>query len=123
MAKLAYYASPVPDKDTWFETPEGYRIFRNVPICRTGSQIYYGRELKRNVGYDSIWDLKDDQQYEVFRPLDEVTAPAVLASFEGKSVLDEHPPDKALVDALDEYEGVSQGHMQNVRIGLPLPDG
>jgi hypothetical protein len=123
MAKLAYYASPVPDKETWFETAEGYRIYKDVPICRTGSQFYYGRELKKNAGYDSIWDLKDDQQYEVFRPVEEVTAPATLASFEGKSVLDEHPSDKVLIDALDEYDGVSQGHIQNIRVGNPLPDG
>lgn len=123
MAKLAYYASPVPDKQTWFETAEGYRIYKDVPICRTGSQFYYGRELKKNAGYDSIWDLKDDQQYEVFRPVEEVTDPATLASFEGKSVLDEHPPDKVLIDALDEYDGVSQGHIQNIRVGNPLPDG
>lgn len=123
MAKLAYYASPVPEKETWFETPEGYRLYKSVPICRTGSQMYFGRELKKNPGYDSIWDLKDGQQYEVFRPLDEVTAPQTIASFEAKSVLDLHPPDKPLVDALDEYDGVSQGHMQNVRVGQPLTDG
>ena len=117
MSKLAYFASPVPDKETWFETPEGYRIYRSAPICRSGSQFYLGRELKKNAGYDSTWGLKDEQQYEVFRPLREVTDSATIASFEGKSVLDLHPPDKPLVDALDEYDAVSQGHMQNVRVG------
>jgi uncharacterized protein len=123
MAKLAYYASPVPDKQTWFETAEGYRIYRNTRIARTGSQFYFGRELKKVEGYDSLWDLKDDQEYEVFRPIEEVTSPETIASFEGKSVLDLHPSDKVLIDALDEYDGISQGHMQNVRVGLPLADG
>ena len=123
MAKLAYYASPVPDKKTWAQTDEGYRIYTQVPICRTGSQFYYGNELKKNQGYKPAWGLNDDQQYEVFRPLKEVTDPATIASFEGKSVLDQHPSDKVLIDALDEYDGVSQGHIQNVRVGRPLPNG
>lgn len=125
MPKLAYYASKLPGKDSWFQTPtEGYRIYKDVPICRTGSQEYFGRELKKNPGYDSIWDLKDDQKYEVFRPLEEVTSPETIASFEGKSVLDEHPSgDRVLVDAIDEFDGVSKGHQQNVRIGELMDDG
>ncbi|KAA6459647.1 DUF2213 domain-containing protein [Acidobacteria bacterium AB60] len=123
MAQLAYYASPVPDKQTWAQTDEGYRIYLSVPVARSGSQIYKGRELKRNTGYDPSWGLEDDMLYEVFRPIEEVTAPETLASFEGKSVLDLHPSGKSLVDALDELEGVSQGHMQNVRVGAPLAEG
>lgn len=123
MPKLAYYASQLPGKDSWFETTEGYRIYKNVPICRTGSQWYFGRELKKNQGYDSMWGLEDGTKYEVFRPLEEVTSPETIASFEIKSVLDQHPPDKIIIDALDEYEGISKGHGQNVRVGELLPDG
>jgi hypothetical protein len=93
-------------------------------VARTGSQEYLGRELKKNIGYDSRWGLQDNETYEVFRPLEEVVALATAASFEGKPVLDEHPSgDRILVDALDEIEGVSMGHVQNVRIGPSLPDG
>jgi len=123
MAKLAYYASPVPGKKSWFQSDEGYRTYLNVQICRTGSQFYFGRELKKNAGYDSLWNLQDDQEYEVFRPLKEVTDASTIASSEGKSVLDQHPSDKVLIDALDEYDGISQGHQQNVRVGRPIPDG
>lgn len=122
--RLAYYAAPVPGKMTWSQTPEGYRIYKNANIARSGSQEYRGAELKRISGYDPRWDLKDNGIYEVFRPLEEVTSAATIASFEGKSVLDEHPGgDRVLVDALDEYEGISQGHVQNVRVGSTLPDG
>jgi hypothetical protein len=122
--RLAYFASQIPGKETWFLTPEGYVIYKNVPICRTGSQKYLGRELKKNSGYKPEWGIKDDEIVEVFRPFDEVTSPETIASFEGKSVLDEHPAgDKVLVDAFDEYEGYSKGHGQNVRIGPETSDG
>ena len=122
--RITYYASKLPDKDTWFQTDEGYRIYKNVPIARTGSQEYLGREIKKNPGYDSMWDIKDDEIVTVWRPLEEVTAAETLASFEGKSTLDEHPPDpQVLIDALDEYDSVSMGHVTNVRVGETLEDG
>lgn len=124
MSRFTYYASLLPGKESQYQTPEGYRIYKNVPIARTGMQVYLGRELKKNDGYDPSWNIGDDQQVEVYRPLSEVTAAETLASFEGKSVLDEHPHgDKVLVDALDEYEGYSKGHIQNVRVGEELPGG
>ena len=123
--QLAYYASLLPGKESQFETPgEGYRIYKDVPIARTGWQEYLGSELKRNRGYKDEWNLEDGTLYKVYRPLAEVTHPATLASFEGKSVLDQHPSgDRVLIDALDEYEGISKGHGQNVRVGAKLPDG
>jgi hypothetical protein len=84
----AYYASKISPNQ--FETPtEGYRICRSVRICRTGYQDYLGSELKRHPSYDSAWNLEDDRTYKVFRPLDEVTSPATIASFDGKSIVDE----------------------------------
>jgi hypothetical protein len=123
--RLSYYASLLPGKENQFETPgEGYRIYKNVPIARTGSQQYLGREIKKNPGYKPEWGIEDDEMVTVYRPIEEVTAPETLASFEGKSVLDEHPADpQILVDALDEYEGVSKGHGQNVRIGEKITEG
>ena len=123
--RLSYYASLLPGKENQFETPgEGYRIYKNVPIARTGSQQYLGREIKKNPGYKPEWGIIDDEMVTVYRPIEEVTAPETLASFEGKSVLDKHPADpQILVDALDEYEGVSKGHGQNVRIGEKITEG
>jgi hypothetical protein len=122
--RLAYYAALLPGKRRQYQRPEGYRLYKDVPICRTGSQEYLGRELKKNDGYRSEWGLKDDQMVRVHRPAEEVTARDTIASFEGVSVLDEHPAgDKVLIDALDEYEGASKGHVQNVRIGDPIKTG
>jgi len=122
--RLAYYASQLPGKETWFQTDEGYRIYKNVPINRTGSQEYLGREIKKNPGYRDEWDIGDDEVVTVHRPHSEVTSAETLASFEGKSTLDEHPPDpQVLIDALDEYEGVSCGHATNIRVGDTLDDG
>ena len=123
-SRLSYYASLLPGKESQFQTPEGYRIYKDVPICRTGSQQYLGREIKKNPGYKAEWGIGDDELVTVYRPIEEVTAPETIASFEGKSVLDEHPPDpKILIDALDEYESTSKGHAQNVRVGTKLADG
>jgi hypothetical protein len=122
--RITYYASKLPDKETWFQTPEGYRIYKDVPIARTGSQNYLGYEIKKNPGYKPEWNIGDDDQVTVYRPESEVLAPAALASFEGKSVLDEHPADpQILIDALDEYESVSRGHVHNVRAGERMADG
>ena len=78
--RLAYYASQLPGKDTWFQTIEGYRIYKNVPISRTGSQQYIGREIKKNPGYKPEWGIGDDEMVTVYRPLEEVSSPEAVAS-------------------------------------------
>lgn len=123
-AGIAYYASRIPGKESWVQTDEGYRTYLNVPIARTGSQQYLGCELKKNRGYKPEWNLRDDEMVTVLRPLEEVTHPAAIASFENKSVLDEHPEgDKILIDALDELDGYTKGHGHNVRVGTTLDSG
>jgi hypothetical protein len=123
-SRLSYYATMLPGKESWYQTPEGYRIYKDVPICRTGSQQYLGREIKKNPGYKAEWGIGEDELVTVYRPIEEVTAPETIASFEIKSVLDEHPPDpKILIDALDEYEGVTKGAVGNVRVGQPIDSG
>jgi hypothetical protein len=121
----AYYASKISPNQ--FETPtEGYRICRSVRICRTGYQDYLGTELKKHPSYDPAWNLEDDRTYKVFRPLDEVTSPATIASFDGKSIVDEHPPVHMAPGSLvtrDNERDLTCGHMQNVRVGPALGTG
>ena len=97
------------------KTPEGYLICRNVPICRSGFQEYYGRELKGFPGYQDSWGLDPETKYSVQRPKDEVLHPDTIASFNGKTVVDEHP-DGAVVLAENEEE-LHCGHVQDVKEG------
>lgn len=124
MAKLAYYADRIaPDKPHQLETAEGYRIYTAVPICRTGFQEYLGKELKSHPDYQAAWNLKDDELVKVFRPAEVVTAPETVASFEGKSVLDGHPPADVSIVTVETDGEYGRGHTQNVRVGNAFDDG
>ena len=98
----AYYGSRLSENQTL--TPEGYLICLNVPIARTGTQRYHRYEL----------GLEDDpnETVDVFRTEEEVFSPATIASFEGKPVTDEHPPDSVTRDNITAFDS---GHAQNVR--------
>ena len=121
---LTYYASQIAaDKPHQLETPEGYRVYKDVPVARTGMQEYLGKELKGNPGYQSEWGLNDDDLYDVLRPVEEVTHADTLASFEGKSVVDGHPPGDDLILYPEIDSKYNRGHGQNVRVGDKLADG
>lgn len=98
----AYYGYTLSPNQ--IETNEGFLICRNVPIARTGDQDYTGTEI----------GLDDAQLRSVHRRPEEVFADAALASFEGKPVTDDHPPELLTPDTVRQYE---KGHAQNVRPG------
>lgn len=122
--KLTYFGTPVSPNQV--VSKQGYLICLNVPICRTGSQRYLGRELEGHPGYDPAWGLDPNTYYDVYRELEEVTDLATVASFEGVTVVDEHPSDRkypgSLVTAENDAE-LNRGHAQNVRVGAPLESG
>ncbi len=105
---VTYYGYTISPNQ--IETGEGFLICKNVPIARTGVQEYLGREI----GLDS------DQVIKVHRPADEVFSDAALASFEGKPVTDEHPPELLDPDTAPMY---GKGHAQNIRKGAGEWDG
>lgn len=107
--KIAYYASQV--SDNIFETPEGYLICKNVPIARTGVQIYLGQELGINDKYD--------QEVKVYREEEDVFDVQAIASFEGKPFTDEHPGPEVDINNITQY---AKGHVQNVRRSTEEPD-
>ena len=99
---VAYYGSSIsPHID---RSPEGYLICRDVPINRTGVQDYLAGEL----GLDG----DPERVVKVYRLPDDVFAPAALASFEGKDVTDNHPPEMLTAENQSAY---SKGHLEHVR--------
>lgn len=86
------------------ETGEGFLICKNVPIARTGTMEYLASELNQ----------PGDGRVLVYRSEDEVFNPVAVASFEGKPVTNDHPPDLVDVETCALYE---KGHAQNVRRG------
>lgn len=102
---IQYYGYTISPNQ--IETGEGFLICKNVPIARTGDQEYLGREIGLS-GQDG------EQVITVHRSPEEVFSPAALASFEGKPVTNDHPPDLIGPDDVGMYE---KGHAQNVRRG------
>ena len=99
---VAYYGSSIsPHID---RSPEGYLICRDVPINRTGVQDYLAGEL----GLDG----DPERTVKVYRLPEDVFAPAALASFEGKDVTDNHPPEMLTAENQSAY---SKGHLEHVR--------
>ena len=96
------------------ETPEGFLVCLDVPVARTGKMIY-----NRNTESDIMPWLKDVEADEsgmvtVIRDAEEVFRPETMASFEGKPVTIDHPPD--LVDP-GNWATFAKGNMQGVRRG------
>lgn len=96
----AYYGSRFSPNMT--KTPEGFLICHNVPIARTGWYDYLAREI--GVGGDEL--------VKVYRSPEVVFSKSAIASFEGKPVTDEHPPDLLTPQTVNIY---LKGAIQNVR--------
>lgn len=64
-------------------TPEGFLLCRDVPVARTGVQIYGPNELPLTPGRDGLIRVARDED-EVFRP-------ETMASLVGKSLVNDHP--------------------------------
>lgn len=102
---IAYYGSRISPHMT--ETPEGFLICHDVPINRIGAQDYMGDEIGMT-GQDA------EKAFKVLRPPEEVFDKAALASFEGKPVTDNHPPENVTPDNIHAF---ARGHAQNIRKG------
>ena len=101
---ISYYGYTISPNQ--LETGEGFLICRNVPIARIGIQQYRGQEI----------GMEDSEKiYDVVRPEEEVFNEAAIASFEGKPVTNNHPPEQVTPENVKLYE---MGHAQNVRRGV-----
>ncbi len=99
---IAYYGSKISEHMT--KTPEGFLICHDVPIARIGQQEYLAREL----GLDG----DPDRPVAVQRCPEDVFDPAAVASFEGKDVTQNHPPESLTPENHALY---AKGHAENVR--------
>ncbi|MDE2403058.1 MAG: DUF2213 domain-containing protein [Burkholderiales bacterium] len=92
-------------------TPEGFLVCHDVPIARTGTQLYTAAEVPIDPGPDGL--------IRVERPPEEVFRPETIASFEGKPITVEHPNDFVTPE---NYRSLSVGFTQNVRRGQGIED-
>ncbi|HGG0416102.1 TPA: DUF2213 domain-containing protein [Clostridium sporogenes] len=105
----AFYGSRFSPNMT--RTPEGFLICHNVPIARTGWYEYLPEEL----GIEG----NQNELVKVYRDPAEVFSTSAIASFEGKPVTDEHPPDLLTADNSKIF---IKGTTQNVRQDKKEPD-
>ncbi len=90
-------------------TPEGTLVCIGVPIARTGDYEYHASE-----GQSPGIQPGPDGRIISHREPGEVFAPEALASFEGKPVTLDHPPEDVTPENWRRY---AVGHLQNVRQG------
>ncbi|ELF8354245.1 DUF2213 domain-containing protein, partial [Escherichia coli] len=99
--------------ETRYQLADGSLLCKDVPIGRTGKQLY---------GADDLPNLKPDKLGEIVvtRSPEQVFHPATLASFEGMSITVLHPEDEngdvRLVNP-ENWKELAVGHLQNVRRG------
>lgn len=87
-------------------TPEGFLVCHDVPIARTGTQLYLADEVPIEGGAGG--------QVQIHRREDQVFRPETMASFEGKPVTIDHPDDFVTPE---NWKELAVGVTQNVRRG------
>src|SRR5580704_15675345 len=89
------------------KTPEGFTLFRNVAISRTGWQTYGAAELPGiEAGPDGL--------IHIYRSPEEVFRPDTIASCNGKSLVIEHPEEDV---APHNWRDLTNGFMFDARRG------
>lgn len=99
--------------ETRYQLADGSLLCKDVPIARTGTQLYSAADLP---------NLIPDKHGEIVvtRSPESVFDPATLASFEGMSITILHPEDDdgnvRLVDPSN-WKELANGHLQDIRRG------
>ena len=89
------------------ETREGYVVYHDVVIARTGTQIYHEHEIPPLVG-DS------GGRVHVAREPEDVFDEASVRSFDGKPIVDDHPSEMV---GPDNWADLAIGYLANPRRG------
>jgi len=87
-------------------TPDGFLLCTAVPIARTGVLLYADGEVPVEPDGEGVIRVSRDE--------DEVFAPIAIASFAGKPVTNDHPPEKV---APENWKTYSVGVVLNPRRG------
>lgn len=98
------FFAPVKLSENMRETPEGFLLCLNVPICRTGEMIYGKNETPLEPGPDG--------KVKIYRRPEEVFRPATIASFNGKAFTVTHPEEFVTVE---NWAQLAKGIIQNAR--------
>lgn len=99
--------------NTRYQLADGSVLFKDVPIGRTGEQVYGAEELP---------EIEPDSQglIVVRRTPEEVFSERTIASFEGMAVTIGHPKDfngNIIFVTPQNWRQLANGHIQNVRQG------
>jgi len=95
-------------------TAAGFLLCRDVPVARTGTQLYHQSEIPQLAA-------NSDGLLRIERDAADVFDPDAVASFEGAPVVIGHPNNDDFVSP-DTWRGLSIGHVQNVHRGSPPDD-
>lgn len=117
-----YLASPLSDNIS--EKDDGTLVVVGCPIARTGWQKYTVADLPQERAAQLGVDMSNPSAtIDLYRPAAEVFHPEFLASLNGVTITDGHPPNGEFVDPKN-FKKYSMGHIQNVRKGTEaLEDG
>lgn len=94
-----------------FKTPEGFLVLQDVPVARTGEQLYGADEVPVTAGPDGLVHIERDPE-EIFRP-------ETIASANGKAFVDDHPPEEVTPETWAKY---AKGHATNPRRGTGMEE-
>lgn len=92
-------------------TPEGFLLCEEVPIARTGEMYYGPGEVPVDPGEDGV--------IRITRGPDELFSPDTIASYNGKPVTNDHPPE-GVTPA--NWKRLTIGVVQNTRRGTGIED-
>jgi hypothetical protein len=107
---MQQYASVEKLGPTQSRLASGALLIRDVPIARAGTQSYHASEIAGALNGDTAID--DAGMVEVVRRPEDVFDPQSMASFEGVSVVMQHPDDFV---APNNWSDLAIGHAQNIR--------
>lgn len=104
-------------------TPEGFLVCLDVPLARTGIQVYAASEVY--AGKELPPGVRKNDPMRVERTPEEVFHPRAMASAQGKIFVNEHPrgPDGNGVDVTpDNWKHLAAGHIINPHRGAGAED-